>query len=377
MMPFQDVDPDKINPPAITRPAEDLSGWSIRRETGTHVPELVEALNRSVRPIEKEVPSTEFDCQISNRPANATYKVLYVNGIHTSESDAARSAGLVRSSLGVEDDECSVVYNRQEHGFKSGLKIIGATLSTKLGEKAESECVRELEQVIADTLYTPGSRLTIVGHSQGSLVIHNAFDKVFDEYKQFPETSSVWDEAAPRIEVILYAPLIRTLAPGPQAVALLNSLDLPARGLGIAQRAVASSKHYLGYRPQQAIRTIFYQPDTNDLTNLFFNPKLVHESFQLILDNPEFNFRLLSEDPRTHSPSAGIFSKNLFTSIRDGRRADILHYELIRMGCDTFGSGFARPFVSMCNVPHDKEKLCIGNFRVDGSRLHYLLAFTK
>jgi hypothetical protein len=369
MMPFQDVNPDTINPPAIVRPAEDLSGFSITRDFNRNLPQVERAVSEDNK---QSATLQTGERQISNRPSNAEYKVIYVNGIRTSEDDAKRSANLVRGSLGVEDNECKVVYNQREHSFKAGLKILGGTISTKLGEKAESGCVGELQEIISATLHAPGNRLTIVGHSQGSLVIQNAFDRAYDDFKRSPETRRLWEQASPRIEVIMYAPLVRTLAPGPQAVALLNGLDLPARGLGIAQRAVASSKHYLGYRQQQAVRTIVYHPDTNEFPRVLFNPQSVHESFQLILDNPEFNFRLLAEDPKTKAPDVVLFSNNLYASIRDGKRADILHFELIRLGCDTFGRDFARPFIGMCTVQENGEIICIDNFKVEGPRLEYL-----
>ncbi len=373
-MPFQDVNPDKITPPAIVRPAEDLSGIAVARDFNGTLPRV----DRATREDSKQSTTLQAgERQISNRPSNAQYKVIYVNGIRTSEADAKRSANLVRGTLGVEDSECKVVYNPKEHSFKAGLKILGGTLSTKLGEKAESGCVTELQEIISSTLSAPGSRLTIVGHSQGSLVIQNAFDRAYDDFKRYPETRKLWEESSPRIEVIMYAPLVRTLAPGPQAVALLNSLDLPARGLGIAQRAVASSKHYLGYRKQQAVRTIVYHPETNEFPNVLFNPQSVHESFQLILDNPEFNFRLLSEDPRTKAPDARLFTDNLYTSIHDGRRADVLHFELIRLGCDTFGRDFAKPFMGMCTVLPSGDVICIENFKVEGHRLQYLRASSE
>ncbi len=371
---FQDIHPDKISPPAISRPAEGLGGSEMTQKPNSTMPQIKQAFREEGG---AEVNQRQVECPISNRPENAEYKVVYINGIRTSEVEAERSACLVRGSLGVEDAECKVLYNAKEHPLKSGLKIIGGTISRKLGEKAESECVRQLYETIADTLYTPGSRLTIVGHSQGSLVIQNAFDRAFDDFNRFPETRKIWSQAAPRIEVIMYAPLVRTLAPGPQATALLNGFDLPARGLGVAQRAVAASKHYLGYREQQAIRTIVYHPETNEFPELLFNPKLVHESYQLILDNPEFNFRLFSEDPRTRKPDARVFCDNLFVSIRDGRRADLLHLELIRIGCDSFGSDFAQPFIRMCRAHPDGDALCINNFKIDGPRLHYMRAFAK
>lgn len=367
MMPFQHVNPD-VKPPAICRPAEDLSKFSITRDANATRPEAVQPMQGVGKASKREVD----ECQISNRPPNAEYKVIYVNGIRTSEDEARRSAGLVGRSLGVEDSECSVVYNKKEHAVKAGIKILGATLSTKLGEKAESECVRELQDVIADTLYTPGSRLTVVGHSQGSLVIHNAFDKAYDEFKRFPETRKIWDQSAQRIEVVMFAPLVRTIAPGPEASALLNGFDLPTRGLGVMQRAVASSKHYLGYRKQQAIRTVIYKPESTELAELLFNPLQVHDSCSLILDNPELRFKLFSEDPKTRVPDAMVFTQNLHSSIRDGRLSDILHFELIRLGCDTFGGDFATPFMSMCTVGPDGKSLCIGKFEVEGARLRYL-----
>jgi len=374
MMPFQEVNPPNITPPAISRPAEDLAGSSISQRPNSTLSQVKQRFREEG---ENAANQLRAECQISNRPANSQYKVVYVNGIRTSEVDARRSAGLVRGSLGLSDAECTIVYNPKEHPFKSGLKIIGGTLSARLGEKSESQCVHELHEMIADTLYSPHSRLTVVGHSQGSLVIQNAFDKAFDDFRRFPETRRIWDEAAPRIEVIMYAPLVRTLAPGPQAVALLNGFDLPARGLGVAQRAVAASKHYLGYREQQAVRTVVYHPETNEFRELLFNPKLVHESFQLIMDNPEFNFRLFAENPKTRKPDAKLFCDNLHASVREGRRGDLLHFELIRMGCETFGSEFVHPFIEKCRLQPGGDALCIDNFTIDGPRLHYVRAFAK
>jgi hypothetical protein len=56
-------------------------------------------------------------------------------------------------------------------------------------------------------------------------------------------------------------------------------------------------------------------------------------------------------------------------------RADLLHFELIRLGCDTFGSEFAQPFIRICHVPSGSdaqstdEVLCTDKFRLDGQRL--------
>jgi hypothetical protein len=208
-----------------------------------------------------------------------------------------------------------------------------------------------------------------VGHSQGSLAIQNAFDRVYDEHQESPYLKRIWEERSKRIEVILYAPLVRTLAPGPQAVSLLNSCDLPARGIGALQRAISSSKHYLGYRPHQAIQTVIYSPGSNQLTELLASPLQVHESFQLILDNVDFNMRLLGENRKTKELDGELFATNLAQSILNGRRSDALHYELILKGCERFGAEFAVTFLSCTHSGGRPDARYIGNFVVHGKRL--------
>jgi hypothetical protein len=309
---------------------------------------------------------------ISNRPPHAKYRVVYVNGIRTSEPDAHKAATLVRTSLGVERSECKVLYNPEESTAEAGIKILGSGISSRLGARSEPETVHAICGLLRESLLSSHDRVVLVGHSQGSMVIQNALDRVYDAFHESPKLRRDWQERSNRIEVILYAPLVRTLVPGPEAVSLLNSCDLPARGIGAVQRAVTSSKHYLGYREHRAIKTVIYSPARNQLPELLFDPSKVHESFQLILDSVDFNFRLLAEDPATKEIDSALYANNLAKSILTGRRSDLLHHELIITGCEKFGADFAWRFIRLTTAGPIKDARYLGNFVLEGARLQRL-----
>lgn len=373
------VPPDyRADPPAVVRPAEDLPPKIILRPTLNAQDATLAGAAFSPKERADVAPAKQEtrESRISNRPENVKYRVVYVNGIHTSEADAQRAATLVKTCLGVENCELSLVYNPPENTAKAGLKIAGASISSRLGQKSEPESVSALVGLVRQSLQEPHTRLIVVGHSQGSLIIQNAFDRVYDEHLESADRRALWAKRSPSIEVIMYAPIVRTIAPGPQAVSLLNSLDAPARGIGKLQGAITFSKDYLGYRQHQNIRTIKYNPSSNEFPDLFFDPGRVHESFQLLIDNPDFNFRLLAEDPITGTCEGKLFAKNLAKSILDGKRSDMLHYELIIKGCERFGPNFAVPFMECTTEGSTAEELCLDRFVLSGPRLERLKTTT-
>jgi hypothetical protein len=269
--------------------------------------------------------------------------------------------------LGSEECSVTLVYNPEENIGASGVKIIGSLTSSRLGKKAEPQCVSELRALTQHAIECPSDRLIIVAHSHGSLIVQNALDRCYDEYCARSDRKTTWNEGSKRIDIIFFAPLVRTVAPGPNAVSLLNSADIPARGIGIFSKAVANTKHYTGWRPQQGIQTIIYTPERNRIPDLAIQPSVVHDSINLILDSTEFNFRLMSSDPKTKEPNASIFASNLAQSIRMGKRSDQMHYELIIKGCDQFGAPFARAFLGETSA-HDTHH-SIDRFEIRGPRL--------
>lgn len=171
------------------------------------------------------------------------------------------------------------------------------------------------------------------------------------------------------MEIILYAPLVSTIAPGPRAVGLVHSLDLPARGLGGLQTAITSTKHYTGWRESQNVETVVFTPRGIDYRGLLTDPQQVHSSIELILADREFNFRLLSTDPLTKGSDPMIFAVKLADSIREGRRSDVLHKDLIIKGCELYGPSFCRPFMSNFDSSAASDTSYLGKFKIEGKLL--------
>lgn len=322
-----------------------------------------------VRPQPSSVEEHKNITGISNRAPGSTYHVIYINGIQTSAHAAETASVLVKRAFGVEQCETKVIYNPIENIGSSGLKILGSITSSRLGGHAEPECVQQLRIAIKSAIENPSDRLILVGHSQGSLIIQNVIDRLYDEYQKTPEGRAKWARESGRIEVLLYAPLVRTLAPGPEVVGLMNSYDLPVRGLGGTQRIIAATKHYTGWREQQSVRTITYSPKRNSTSDMLVNPYIVHDAIDLILDNTDLNFRILAEDPQTGKTDGTLLAGNLTRSIAQGRRSDAVHYEMIIRGVDTLGSEFATPFLRQLSDTPDRTGKCIGKFVLSGTRL--------
>jgi hypothetical protein len=371
-MPYQQAD-DNRAPAAEVRPA-DASHTTIERFKGTPIQSIPlgqvsfsPQLRNSTELIKE--PECEARTGISNRPIGGKYRLIYINGIRTSAEDAQKSTALVKRSIGIDDCEVTLLYNPTENSCSTGLKLVGALASSRLGNKAEPQCFTQLKDCTREVMNCPQDRLIIVAHSQGTLITQNVFDRLYDEYSRSPAGEKLWQEQSSRIEIIMYAPLVRTIAPGPNAVSLLNSLDLPARSIGGLQRMVADSKHYTGWREQQAIQTVIYSPQRNRFPDVILNPSIVHDSFDLILDNVDFNFQLLGQNHKTHKLDPVIFASNLSKSILMGKRSDAIHHELIIKGCQVFGRSFAVPFLNTLSETNDAQSMCIDKFIIKDVRL--------
>jgi hypothetical protein len=374
--------PPDVNPPAVVQPAEVSSLPSAIRNKPVSVAELRSATFQlsdasDVTPTTTVSAATKRDetpREISNRPEHCSYQVVYVNGIRTSEHDAKTSTMAARRHLGVAECEATLLYNPPENIGAAALRISGGLVSSRLGAYAEPSCVQELEQIIQDALISGNKRLIIVGHSHGTVIIQNAFDRVYDRWNTDQVASRQWFQASRNMEVILYAPLVSTIAPGPRAVGLVHSHDLPARGLGGLQTAIASTKHYAGWRESQNVETVVYTPREIDYRGLLTDPQQVHSSIDLILADREFNFRLLSADPLSKSSDPMVFAVKLADSIREGRRSDVLHRDLIIKGCELYGPSFCRPFMSNFDKSSEANALQLGKFVIDGKLLERVQA---
>ncbi len=137
---------------------------------------------------------------------------------------------------------------------------------------------------------------------------------------------------------------------------------------------IASSKHYAGWRQSQSIETVVFTPRGIDYAALMTEPQQVHSSIELILANNDFNFRLLSTDPLTKSPNPMVFAVRLADSIREGRRSDQLHKDLIIKGCELYGPSFCRPFMSNFDSSGDSGACHLGKFVIDGKLLERVRA---
>jgi hypothetical protein len=375
---FQSPD---ATPPAFVQPAETSAIPSAIRNRPVSLSEFQSStlLTRgsggvNPSPVASSTKPQQTPHEISNRPEHCSYQVIYVNGIRTSEQDAKTSTVAARRHLGVAACEAKLLYNPPENLGAAALRISGGLVSSRLGAYAEPSCVQELEQIIDNAIVSGNKRLVIVGHSHGTVIIQNAFDRVYDRWNETPVSARQWLRVSRDMEVILYAPLVSTIAPGPRAVGLVHSLDIPARGLGGVQTMIASSKHYAGWRQSQSIETVVFTPRGIDYAALMTEPQQVHSSIELILANNDFNFRLLSTDPLTKSPNPMVFAVRLADSIREGRRSDQLHKDLIIKGCELYGPSFCRPFMSNFDSSGDSGACHLGKFVIDGKLLERVRA---
>jgi len=373
--------PPDMTPPAEVRPAEPSTVPSAIRNRPTNISELHSATFQmrdapGAKPSQREATTNPQQSAhaISNRPEGCSYEVIYVNGIRTSQQEAQTSAMAARRHLGVAECEAKLLYNPPENLGAAALRISGGLVSSRLGAYAEPSCVHELEQIIEDAIASGKKRLIIVGHSHGTIIIQNALDRVYDRWNDDPVAARQWLNASRNMEIIFYAPLVSNVVPGPRTCGLVHSLDLPARGLGGLQTAVASAKHHVGWRQSQKIETIVFTPQVMDYPGLLVDPQQVHSSIDLILADREFNYRLLSTDPLTKSSDPVIFAVKLADSIREGRRSDILHRDLIIKGCELYGPSFSRPFMSNFESSRDSGACYLGKFVIEGGLLERVRA---
>lgn len=314
---------------------------------------------------------------VSNRPDTAIDQVVYINGIRTTEEDAWASAHIVKATLGVGDHELKVLYNPTENAVDSVAKVLGTSLSGPFGSGAEQVTTEALYHIVKSWLEGDSPRLRLVAHSQGSLLVQRVLERVHDECQESGGMRQLWLTRSPNIQTIWYAPIVQTLVPGPQAVCFFHSLDVPTRGLGGLYGLLPSIQRLTGFGDHVPIRAVLYQPPLDKMEDLLSNPTVVHQSFRLILDSPELYFKLFAEDPSTHAPSADLFATNLASSILQGGCADILHYELIRMGCERFGRDFASAFMALRTSNASQHKIKFGHFLIEDPLLSELRTCPK
>jgi hypothetical protein len=64
----------------------------------------------------------------------------------------------------------------------------------------------------------------------------------------------------------------------------------------------------------------------------------------------------------------------LADSIREGRRSDVLHRDLIIKGCELYGPSFCRPFMSNFDASHEPDSCYLGKFVIEEDLLERIRA---
>jgi hypothetical protein len=310
---------------------------------------------------------------VSNRNPDQHLSVVYINGIETDAYEARQAMALVSNSMGVEKKDISLLHNPEESNVAVGLlKVCGGMLSSRLNNRSEPECSGALERRIKIALENRDERLVIATHSRGSQIAESVLDAVYDEYQKTARGRHLWRQNAEDIEVIMYAPLVRSLPPGIRGYGLSNTLDLPARGAGRVARGMSALKNLTGWREHDVIQHIKYSPPENRLPDLVFNPESVHSSFDLIFDDAFFNIQLLGQDPATGTFSPRLLADNLARNIKEGRRSDILHLEIISQAGDQYGSKFSHAFKDHVDIDQTSGVGRIGEFAISSARMDRL-----
>lgn len=287
--------------------------------------------------------------------------VIFINGMNTSQLEAARACSFVAANLGIERNRVKLLYNSSEDDTVAGLlKVSGGMVSRRVGGRLERECIKVLCRQVENVVRSNSDRLLVVGHSQGSLIFQNATDTCYDRYSTNPSSRRLWNDGAKRIEAIFYAPIIRHAVPGLRVFGFMNESDCAGRTASCISGIGSSGKSFLGWRPYEPIDMVV-SPSSSNLLSTVCDPLSGHNWLSLVVQDAKFNMLYLctGSDGR-HDPV--LLANRLAHSIRHGLRPERVHKEVMKLAVNRFHSSFARPFLKHVK-PIDKEMrigdLCI------------------
>jgi hypothetical protein len=345
------------------------------RPKPTPVPALPEQVSNTPQPKPPDIPGVPH--QVSNRDHATQHLLLYVNGVNTTEAEAAQALDRINAALGA--TATKVVYNPREGGFKASAKVAGSILSTRLVASAEQECCQALIDHFNETLADPRRRTTVVCHSHGGAVVAAALARLHDQHQK-EGRGDVWKANSERLTCFFIAPTVSRIVPGPQTLGIVHARD-PVRAVDTSANGVAVVKGWMGWRPAVKVPLFTYIPPGQTVTDQVVNPTQMHAALDVMLVTPELYIELLSRSGRGRGEEPGpALAHGLVQSIRGGALSDRLHTNLIVMGCELYGQGFSKKFLELSRTaaqrgePPGNEQVVhgIGNFDIPDAVLKRL-----
>lgn len=315
--------------------------------------------------------------QVSNRDHTRAHLLLYVNGVNTTEAEAAQALARINAALGA--TATKVVYNPREGGLKASAKVAGSIFSTRLVATAEPECCQSLIDHFTETLGDPGRRVTVVCHSHGSAVVAAALAKLYDQHQK-QGRGDVWKANSERLTCFFIAPTVSRVVPGPQTLGIVHARD-PVRAVDKSANGMAIVKALVGWRPADKVPLVTFIPPGQTLGDQVFNPSQVHSALDVMFGTSDLYIELLGRQRSdTREGQGAALAEGLFQSIRDGALSDRLHTDLIVKGCELYGQSFSSKFLDLSRaaaqltVPSENDGAlhCVGNFEIPAPVLQRL-----
>lgn len=308
----------------------------------TVVPALPEQASQTSPAKPPDIPGVVH--QVSNRDHTRAHLLLYVNGVNTTEAEAAQALARINAALGA--TETKVVYNPREGGLKAGAKVAGSIFSARLVATAEPECCQSLIDHFTRTLEDPGRRATVVCHSHGSAVVAAALAKLYDQHHK-EGRGDMWRANSERLTCFFIAPTVSRVVPGPQTLGIVHARD-PVRAVDKSANGVAIAKALVGWRPAEKVPLVTFIPPGQTLGDQVFNPAQVHSALDVMFGTTDLYIELLGRQRSdTREGQGAALAEGLLQSIRDGALSDRLHTDLIVKGCELFGQSFSRKFLEL------------------------------
>lgn len=282
------------------------------------------------------LPEPQFMASNFKAGPHAT-ELYYVNGMRTDPRDMEQHlSGLVRTFgrpvTAIINDQEEEIPGTQEPGFfRSIFNSVCGFISSDAGYLVERGAVERLEQVIIRHVKS-GQKMRFMAHSQGSILVRNALDRVLGEHSSLTEAEK---ERVPElVSVATFGAAEHYFPRGIRVQEYAHRNDPVALGTSLAADIREGIKECVSWLKRNVSSYLFgTKMDQGSKAELQLEraPRVFldgdHSFGPYVSKLPHFFIETYRSQGA--SPGAGI-ANALILSIREGRLSDVVHARIIK-----------------------------------------------
>jgi hypothetical protein len=276
-------------------------------------------------------------------------ELYYVNGMRTTPRDMKQHLSKLVKTYGrpvtaiINDQEEEIPGTKQPGFFRSIFNGVCGFLSSDAGHLVEPGAVERLEQVITRHVRS-GQKMQFMAHSQGSIIVRNALDRVLGEHSHLTDVEKA--RVRELVSVATFGAAEHYFPRGIRVQEYAHRNDPVALGTSLAADIREGFKGCVSWL-KRAVGSFLFgtkaEPATPTSEQLERAPRVFldgeHDFGPYISKLPHFFIeKYQSEGTCTGDGVA----QALIQSIRQGRLSDVVHARIIKEMVDQGNRDFAR-----------------------------------